>query len=244
MQKVIYFSRYFDENTLGVLPDSTSVSFSGVMDTTPLGESQVLKIEHKADTSLYMDVPTPENLEEINYQVYFKIIDLTSEIQPIGIYNRTAGIDINYPAAAIRILPDGSIEARHGYTSVAPANQTPVIVGQWYRANMRLDGTTFSIAVDRFTTPGYSANITTSGTRSENFVSSGASKLDDIFYDASHTLAFASEGKSEIYMENLEVFISTNQSEVIPAGQTKEYFVRTSLDEITVKGPVTGYYTS
>lgn len=241
-QKVVYFSRYFDESTLGVIPDSSSIEFGGVVTDTPLGKSQVLRIKHSDDTSLYLDVPTPENIAELNYQVYFKVIDLTSEIQPIGIYNRQAGIDINYPSAAIRVLPTGEIQARHGYTSESPAAQDPVVVNQWYRANIRISGTNFSIAVDKYTAGVYTPNVTDSGNRSIEYTSTGASKLDDIFNDESHSLAFASEGPSEMYMENLEVFVSSSQNEVLPAGQTKEYFVRTSLDEIQVKGPVTGYY--
>ena len=244
VQKVIYFSRYFDESTLGVTPDSTSVSFSGVNDQTPMGSSQVLRIQHKADTSLHMAVPTPANISSLNYQVYFKAIDLTSEIQPVGIYNRTAGIDINYPAAAIRILPDGSIQARYGYTSETPANQTPVVVGSWYRANIQVSGTSFSISVDKYVGGAYVPNITDDNKRSIAYTSSGASLLDDIYNDDSHALAFAAEGKAEVYMENLEVFVSTNQAEVLQAGETKEYYVRTSLDEISIKGPVSGYYMS
>lgn len=244
VQKVIYFSRYFDESTLGVSPDSTSVSFSGVIDQTPMGTSQVLKIEHKADTSLHMSVPTPANIGTLNYQVYFKVIDLTSEIQPIGIYNRSAGIDINYPAAAIRILPDGSIQARYGYTSETPTNQTAVVVGAWYRANIQITGNTFSISVDKYEAGLYVPSITDSGNRSSSYTSIGASLLDETYNDDSHALAFAAEGRAEVYMENLEVFVSTNQAEVLQAGETKKYYVRTSLDEVAIKGPVSGYYMS
>ena len=239
-QKVVYFSRYFDENTLGVVPDSASINYSGIESETPLGASQVLKIVHNSDTSLHMTVPTPENVGQLYYQVYFKIIDLSSELQPIGIYDKIAGIDINYPAAAIRIDEHGTILAKHGYTKVEIADQTPVVEGEWYRANIRVTANNFSIAVDRYVGGSYVPNI--SSERSDEIESVGNSKLNEAFTKDSHVLAFASEGPSEIHMENLEVYVATNQSEVLQAGHTKEYYVRTSLDEISVKGPVTGYY--
>ena len=42
-QKVLVFSRYFDDSTIGLFPDSPSVKLETVVENTPVGESQVLE---------------------------------------------------------------------------------------------------------------------------------------------------------------------------------------------------------
>ncbi len=245
--KSIIFSRQFDESSsFGLVPDSPSIDFRGVDEVTPLGRSQVLNITTTADTSLFSSVPVVPNVAQVTFTVYFKIKSLSADVTPLGIYTERASIDINYPAAAIRVKPDLSLVARVGYTDQVISGADPVTLNVWHRATILRTGTDFTVQVERYSAGSYIPLVPDAGTGgAQTFTSIGNALLDEIDNEENYVIAFASEGQSEFQVESLEIFKQdSGASETLIAGTTKEYFCHRTLDEYSVSGDVTGYYRS
>lgn len=240
-QKSIIHSRYFDETSVGVIPDSPSLNMKTLMDETPLGESQVLQVTHTDDTAVFTTVPIVASQSNLSYVIYFKMSSVDSELTPLGIYNNRASIDINHPSAAIRVLPDLSLKVRVGYNDHIPTQNAPVQLNKWHRATIVTSGVDFSISVQRYEAGGY-VDLVPSFT--ESFTSNGVGLLSEISNDPDYVIAVASEGAGIQFVDSLEVYTQSDQVEVLIAGTTKEYFCHRSLDEFSVSGDVTGYYRS
>lgn len=234
-QKVVFASRYFDKTNLGVTPDSPSLGISQESSDTPIGDSEVLELNFKADTGAYANVPQPKSAVS-TYVVYFKILAIESELQPLGLYTKRAGIDINHPAASVRIKPDLSIAARAGHEQ--EINLGTVVLNKWYKATISRIGADFTIGVDEFNSGVFTSVITSTPT----ITSIGAGCLDEMNEQDFFTVAFASEGKGKMQVDTFEAFRQSEGSEKIGAGQTKEYYCHNNLDEYTVDGAVSGYY--
>lgn len=240
-QKVLVFSRYFDTDSFGLTPDSPTMQLEGVNEVTPVGESQVLELTYSADTAAYTSVPVIPGASNLIYQVWFKIENIESEIQPLGIYSERSSIDINYPAAGIRIKPDLSIAVRVGYTEFVPADQLSVQVGRWYRATIEQKPlNTFEVQIEM--TDGI--NFTSLISSDELYTSNGVGLLSEIADSASYVIGFAAEGVATQKVEAFEVYQAVSDVETLIAGTTKEYFCNRSLDEYTVSDQVSGYYRS
>jgi len=240
-QKSIIHSRYFDETSVGVIPDSPSLNMKTLMDETPLGESQVLQVTHTDDTAVFTTVPVLANQSDLTYVIYFKMSSVGSELTPLGIYNNRASIDINHPAAAIRVLPDLSLKVRVGYNDHIPIQTDSVQLNKWHRASIVTNGVDFSISVQRYEAGAY-VDLVPSFT--ESFTSNGVGLLSEMSNDPDYVIAVASEGVGVQTVDSLEVYTESNSSEVLIAGTTKEYFCHRSLDEYSVSGNVSGYYRS
>ena len=239
-QKVLVFSRYFDEETVGIAPDSPTVRIDTNMQTTPFGDSQVVELSYEAGSSAYATVPVVPLSPELNYTVLFKIKSIQDDLQPLGVYTKKASIDINFPAAAIRIKPDLSIKARVGETEFEPASSADIQLNVWHRAIIRRVNSDFTIQVDRYEAGAF-VSLVASG---ETYTSIGAGLLDEIDNLSTYVIGFASEGGGVQQIDSFEVFKANNFSETLIAGTTKEYFCTKSLDEFKVDGQVSGYYRS
>jgi len=249
-QKSIIHSRYFDETSVGVIPDSPSLNMKTLMDETPLGNSQVLQVTHTDDTAVFTTVPVLANQSNLTYVIYFKMSSVDSELTPLGIYNNRASIDINHPAAAIRVLPDLSLKVRVGYNDHIPIQNELVQLNKWHRATIGTNGVDFSISVQRYEAGGYVDLVPSfdsyslSGNPVESWTSHGVGLLSEILNDPDYVIAVASEGAGVQTVDSLEVYTQSDRSEVLIAGTTKEYFCHRSLDEFSVSGDVSGYYRS
>lgn len=245
-QKSIIHSRYFDESSVGVIPDSPSLNMKTLMDETPLGSSQVLQVSHIADTAVFTTVPVVNGQLDLSYTIYFKMSSVGSELTPLGVYKNRASIDINHPAAAIRVLPDLSLKVRVGYSDHIPIQNAPIQLNKWHRASIDTNGVDFSISVQRYEAGAYIDLVPSfaSGGTTESFTSNGVGLLTDIPSDPDYVVAVASEGEGVQTVDALEVYIQSASSEVLIAGTTKEYFCHRSLDEFSVSGDVSGYYRS
>lgn len=245
-QKSIVHARYFDETTVGVIPDSPSLKMTTETEMTPLGESQVLKLTHNADTAVFTTTPRVGSNSLNTYVIYFKLTSVDSDLTPLGLYNNKASIDINHPAAAIRIKTDLSIVARVGYNDIELDGFTDIVqLDVWHRAYIYLNHSDFSINVQRWMGGFYVDLVPTQGINgSESFTSIGNGLLSELNEQDEYVIAVASEGKGIQSIDALEVFQQGALSEVLLAGTTKEYFCHRSLDEFSLDGDVSGYYRS
>jgi hypothetical protein len=234
-QKQVFFSKQFETDTGGMAIDSPSLSLSTESDPTPLGQSEVLKLVHNAGTAAYHTVDNV-GLDGVLLRCYFKIESLSDQVQPIGIYTEFNSIDINFPAAAIRVNPDLTISARVGDTETS-ISSSPVTLGVWHRATISINGTSFIASVERYTGSSY---IGITNSISINSVGNGL--LSEVANNSQYVIAVASEGVAIQYIDGLEGFITTGGRETILNGETKEYFCQTSLDEFDVSGACSGYY--
>lgn len=234
-QKQIFFSKQFDADLDGMAVDSPSLSLSTESEPTPLGQSEVMKLAHNADTAAYHTVESA-GLEGVIFRCYFKIESLSAQVQPLGIYSEFNSIDINHPAAAIRVNPDLTVSARAGYVDT-DISSSPVALNVWHRASLAIDGTDFTATVEKWTGSSY-ASIASSDTIS----SVGNALLSEVAGQASYVIAVASEGEAVQYVDGIEGYVSTGGRETILNGETKDYFCQTSLDEFDVSGACSGYY--
>jgi hypothetical protein len=216
-----------------------------LLDETPIGNSQVLQVSHVADTAVFTTVPVIKSLD-LSYVIYFKMSSVGSELTPLGIYSNRASIDINHPAAAIRVLPDLSLKVRVGYNDHIPIQNELVQLNVWHRATIVTSGVDFSISVQRYEAGSYIDLVPSfsSGGATETFASNGIGLLSDLSIGADYVIAVASEGAGVQTVDSLEVYKQSGNPEVLIAGTTKEYFCNRSLDEFSVSGDVTGYYRS
>lgn len=238
-QRIISFNRYFDSTSFGMERDSPSIQVEGVQSETPIGKSQVLQLTHIDDTSVFTSVPAVI-APNLTYRLYFKILEITDMLQPLGIYSERSSIDINHPAASVRVKPDLSIAVGVGLEEEVPEGGA-IELGKWYRATINTIGKTeFNVSVDLFESGSYT-NIVP---ETSNYVSSGPAKLDEVLSSESYVVGFSSEGVGVQQIDAFEVFRDNGFKEKLLPGDTKEYFCTNSLDEFSVDGPVTGYYRS
>lgn len=237
-QRQVFASRYFDKTNLGVTPDSPSLGMTQVSATTPLGDSEVLELNFRADTGAYTTIPQPPTLVA-TYVVYFNIKSINSEVQPLGIYTERAGIDINHPAAAIRVKSDLSVGLRAGLSEEINLGG-PIELNKWHKATISRIGSDFTIGVDKLVAGSFISVITNPA---HTKTSIGTGLLSEMIEQDSFTVAFASEGGgSKMQIDAFEAFRQAEGSEVLVAGTTKEFFCHNNLDEFTVDGAVSGYY--
>ena len=234
-QKQMFFSKTFDEDTNGMAIDSPSLSLSTESDATPLGLSEVMKLVHTAGTAAYHTIASV-GLDGVIFKCYFKVDSLDDDISPLALYSEFDSIDINFPAAAVRIKPDLSIHARAGYNDTS-IGSTPITLGEWHRATLNIGSGVFTASVEKWTGASYVLLTTNS-----QIPSSGNALLTDIAGQPSYVLGVTSEGNAVQYVDGIQGYISTGEKEVLLNGDTKEYFCQTSLDEFDVTGACSGYF--
>lgn len=240
-QRSIIFSRYFDDQTAGVFNDSPSIKLGMETEVTPLGTSQVLEITHSDDTAVYSTVPVVSGASELTYRIYFKVKSISADQFPLALYSNRSDIDISHPAASIVVKSDLSIAVKVGLNESIPASASSVTVGKWNRATITITGgTDFQVQVEEYTAGSFNPLIASS----ETYTSIGVGLLDECFNKTEHTIAISSNGPGIQQVDTLEVYRPNPNAEVLIAGTTKEYFCNRSIDELTVDGPVTGYYRS
>ena len=238
-QRIISFYRYFDSTSFGLEKDSPSILVEGVEDVTPIGKSQVLQLTHTDDTSVFTSVPAI-NAPNLTFRLYFKILEITDMLQPLGVYSERSSIDINHPAASVRVKPDLTIAIGVGLEEKIPVGDK-VQLGKWYRATINTVGQTeFNVSVDLYELGAYTSVVA----QTVNYTSSGPAKLDEVLSSESFVIGFSSEGVGKQQIEAFEVFRDNGYMEKLLPQQTKEYFCTSNLDEYSVDGPVTGYYRS
>jgi len=235
-QKQVFFSKQFEGSTEGLAVDSPSLSLSTETDPTPLGQSEVLKLVHDTASSAYHTVNSV-GTDNVIFRVYFKIESLSADIQPIGLYTNISGLDINHPAAAIRVTNSLDIVARVGYNNINFSSASKVTLNTWHRASISLAGTQFSCHVEIFNGSSY-----VSLNSQEQIDSYGNGLLSELGTQGQYVIGVSSEGEAVHYVDGLEGFVTTGGSEKLLAGETKEYFCQTSLDEFNVSAPCSGYF--
>ena len=238
-QKVVFASKYFDTTNLGVTPDSPSIKITQKETDTPLGNSDVLQLKFTNDTAAYSAIPQPTSVTA-SYSVYFRVLDATAELQPIGLYTERSSIDINHPCASIRIKPNLEIAVRVGLNEMSLDTTPSVELNKWYRGTISRNGTDFTVQVEEYSAGSYTPLFPNANP--QTFTSIGNGLLDEMIAQGSFVVAFASEGAGEMQVEAFEAFNASGYQEELIATTTKEYFCHNNLDEFTVSGAVSGYY--
>jgi len=236
-QKQIFFSKHFDTDLEGIGIDSPSLALSLEQDVTPLGQSQILKLDHSAATAAYHTIPNDVGTDGLFFRIYFKVDSLDADLQPIGLYTVFDSIDINFPAAAIRIKPNLDIIVRRGYDDLTVAGSGKITLGAWNRATIVVNGSDFTATVEQAIGGGYNNLFT-----SPQYTSSGAGLLSELSGLTEYVVGISSEGNASHYVDTLEGYLTTGQSEVISPGQSYQYYCARSLDEFNVTGACTGYF--
>jgi hypothetical protein len=219
--------------------DSPVVQTTFSTEATPAGSSEVVSIDFNGDNSISSSV----NLPVGNYQfsTFFKLKKVNDQVQPVGIYQNFASIDISHPAIALRVDANMDWSVRIGYVDNSISAIEPAQLNTWYKVEFIVNGGSADVYINKYT-----GSVPTSIFISETpFNSIGSGLLDEVSQSDLATVGFASEGDAEITVDTLEVFSDgALGAEVLLAGQAQEYYCHRNLDEFTVTGDVSGYYRS